>query len=425
MRRGFSVVLLTIMLCGGAAATTYVLHPDGTGDFPTIQAAIDAVVDGDVIELTDGPFTGDGNRDMDYLGKAITIRSQSGDPDLCIIHCGVLTEEHRGFHFHSDEGPGSVLSGIKIRDGRINAHPGGGAALCEGDCAPSFVGCTFRGNLNSAIYCHDGAAPTFTDCTFILNEGFEGGAVNCETASLVFNDCDFIKNSAQWCGGAFYAGPGASSVFTNCWFWSNGADCAGAVNLVFSGVHTFTGCFFQMNMANEYGAMMIFFSTGVLEHCTFAHNFAEHLGGAIFMGKMGQIYARNCTFWTNGSPHGTLCFSEMLAVLDNCIIADGLHGPAISGEATISLSCCNLYGNAGGDWVGPIADQYGVNGNIAEDPLFCDPESYDFTLHEDSPCAPFTPPNEECDLIGAWPIGCGPTSIERMSWGAIKARFKR
>ena len=91
MRRGFGVVLLTI------------------------QAAIDEVVDGDVIELIDGMFTGDGNRDMDYLGKALTIRSQSGDPDLCITPCGALAEEHRGFHFHSNEGPGSVLSGIQAQ----------------------------------------------------------------------------------------------------------------------------------------------------------------------------------------------------------------------------------------------------------------------------------------------------------------------
>ena len=37
-----------------AAATTYIVRPDGTGDFPTIQTAIDAAIDGDIIELTDG-----------------------------------------------------------------------------------------------------------------------------------------------------------------------------------------------------------------------------------------------------------------------------------------------------------------------------------------------------------------------------------
>ncbi len=32
------------------AAETYLINPEGTGDFPTIQAAIDAVVDGKVLD---------------------------------------------------------------------------------------------------------------------------------------------------------------------------------------------------------------------------------------------------------------------------------------------------------------------------------------------------------------------------------------
>jgi hypothetical protein len=64
-----------------------------------------------------------------------------------------------------------------------------------------------------------------------------------------------------------------------------------------------------------------------------------------------------------------------------------------------------VYGNAGGDWVGCIADQYGVNGNFSADPLFCDPTHDDFTLAATSPCAPENSPGE-CGLIGAWPVGC-------------------
>jgi hypothetical protein len=84
-----------------------------------------------------------------------------------------------------------------------------------------------------------------------------------------------------------------------------------------------------------------------------------------------------------------------------------------------------VYGNAGGDWVGCIEDQYGINGNISEDPLFCDPETGDFRLQEGSPCGPFSPPNEECDLIGAWPVGCGPpTATQQTTWGRIKAAYR-
>ena len=66
------------------------------------------------------------------------------------------------------------------------------------------------------------------------------------------------------------------------------------------------------------------------------------------------------------------------------------------------------YGNSGGDWVGCIADQDGINGNFCEDPLFCDPTSGDFTLDRSSSCLPGNHPSgEDCGLIGALEQACG------------------
>ncbi len=78
--------------------------------------------------------------------------------------------------------------------------------------------------------------------------------------------------------------------------------------------------------------------------------------------------------------------------------------PAIN----VDLTCYDLYDNAGGDWTGPIAGQLDVNGNISEDRLFCDLPALDLTPQSDSPCAPDF--NPECGLIGAGPVGCGPSS---------------
>jgi len=49
---------------------------------PTIQSAIDVAVSGDIIVVDDGVYTGDGNRDIDFKGKAITLRSENG-PENC------------------------------------------------------------------------------------------------------------------------------------------------------------------------------------------------------------------------------------------------------------------------------------------------------------------------------------------------------
>jgi hypothetical protein len=61
----------------------YVVHPYGTGDYPTIQATVTAADDGDIIELTDGTFTGDGNRDVVYLGSRTP--SDSGIVVRCVL----------------------------------------------------------------------------------------------------------------------------------------------------------------------------------------------------------------------------------------------------------------------------------------------------------------------------------------------------
>jgi hypothetical protein len=114
--------------------------------------------------------------------------------------------------------------------------------------------------------------------------------------------------------------------------------------------------------------------------------------------------------------------------IENTIIAFSYYGPGVLshyGGPVPILVCCDIFGNAGGDWMGAIASQYGINGNVSEDPLFCDPENLDFTLHADSPCAPFTPPNPECDLIGAWPVGCGSTPVIATTWGRVKSLFGR
>jgi len=103
-----------------ASAAIHLVYPDGSGDFPTIQDAVDASADGDVIELGSGRFTGLGNHDVTFAGKAITVRSRTGDPLDCVIDCqGSEVNESHGFIFDSGEGPDSRLEGVTITDGYL------------------------------------------------------------------------------------------------------------------------------------------------------------------------------------------------------------------------------------------------------------------------------------------------------------------
>lgn len=64
----------------------------------------------------------------------------------------------------------------------------------------------------------------------------------------------------------------------------------------------------------------------------------------------------------------------------------------------------DFYGNEYGDWVFMAAGQYPGNGNLNVDPLFCDPEQGDLSLHRNSPCAARV--DLLIGMIGARGVGC-------------------
>ena len=77
------------------AATTWYVDDNAPADFSTIQAALDASWDGDTIIVRDGTYTGAGNRDIDFNGKAVHLRSENG-PDL------PRTQERKNFYRKGD-----------------------------------------------------------------------------------------------------------------------------------------------------------------------------------------------------------------------------------------------------------------------------------------------------------------------------------
>jgi len=84
----------------------------GSTRFPTIQSGIDAAGNGDIVVVSPGTYTGLGNYNINFNGKAITVRSKG--PENPVIDCSFLG---RGFIFRSGEGPDSILIGMTIING--------------------------------------------------------------------------------------------------------------------------------------------------------------------------------------------------------------------------------------------------------------------------------------------------------------------
>lgn len=150
----------------------YIIYvPD---DHEDVQAAIDASCDGDTIIVTDGIYTGDGNRDISFKGKTITLKSANG-PENCIIDCdGNKAEPHRGFYFYNNEGPNTVIDGFTITNGfgpykKIygSTYSRGGAIHCYNNGSPTIENCIIRNNQarnGGAIECYAGCSPIIRNC---------------------------------------------------------------------------------------------------------------------------------------------------------------------------------------------------------------------------------------------------------------------
>jgi hypothetical protein len=169
--------------------------------------------------------------------------------------------------------------------------------------------------------------------------------------------------------------------------------------------------------------------------CPFYGNRGDWWGGAVCAHSFSTLRVADCTFYGNNALHGADIDlnDQSTAVIENSISAFSTRGDGVfvdpGGSAT--LTCCDIYGSAGDDWVGYVVEQLGVSGSICENPPLCNPLTLDFTLMENSPCGPIV--NPTCGLIGAWGIGCAglssvselrPTAIP-VRWGEIKAIYRR
>ncbi|MFC1573506.1 right-handed parallel beta-helix repeat-containing protein [Candidatus Eisenbacteria bacterium] len=233
------------------------------------------------------------------------------------------------------------------------------------------------------VHCQEGSSPTIENCIFLENRALGHGAgVYCTASSPTFRDCKFIRNSATMAGeasgGACSIWGKSSPVFLNCEFLENEAKRGGGA----IGFYGITKC--------------------RIENCIFSHNTATDIGGGhIECGSRAAPQILDCTFHAGMGPEGSAfhCKDRAHPVFEKTIIAYGELGMAIhcvdDGQAT--LRCCDLFANAGGDWVGTIEAQHCTDGNVSADPHFADPANGDFHLHPDSPLLKL----EGCGAIGA------------------------
>jgi len=185
-RHAFLALLLVV---GPARAATWTVAPDGSGDYPTIQAAVDASASGDEILLEDGRFTGPGNRGIDVRYKRIAIRSISGDPQACVVDCESAAS---GIRFDHTTGVGDPprVSGLTVE----NAD---GVSLDGWVCSPFFEDVVIRGGGSPALRVYFGTT-VITGCVLESNTiaASSNGALSLTSVTALVQGCTFEGNGS-------------------------------------------------------------------------------------------------------------------------------------------------------------------------------------------------------------------------------------
>ncbi|MBN2170032.1 MAG: right-handed parallel beta-helix repeat-containing protein [Candidatus Krumholzibacteriota bacterium] len=238
-------------------------------------------------------------------------------------------------------------------------------------------------------------------------------------------DCVIENCSSNIMGGAVFAmGGGTELILENCVFAGNTSYMFGGALAASFATITIDGCVFEGNSAGRGGALALDEGDDVaVTGCLFAGNMAGNAGGALLV-EYGGTTITNCTFAGNQAAEGIIASgSNGDPLVANCLLALNTGGGAFAcaESGVLACTCCDAWGNTGGDWTDCIAGQLGVDGNISANPLFCDITRSDYSIAADSPCAP---DNNECGtLIGAFDVGCGGVPVREATWGAVKSLY--
>ena len=437
---------------------TYAAVVGVPADQPTIQAGIDVAENGDTVVVADGIYRGEGNVNIDFKGKQITVKSLNG-AKATIIDCGRKAET-RGFTFQNEETHDSVLEGFTIKNG---VHKIGGGISCNmssptiRDCiithnratsvsnsdggggiyslysAPLISGCTITHNIavsrdGGGIYFSqrklivDGVStilppPNLINCDISNNTGI---GILCNRSTPIIKDSTIVKNSEQGivcyhfslgvivencrieknAGGVICTEMSSLTIKNSVIkqntspWWGGGIFCS---NTSFLNV---SECIIAENTANLQGGGIYFGSNhaeATIIHCTITENIAGEKGGGISVVGNGHFELTDSIVWGNSSND----------------THEEIYRFQIQGRLTIKS--CDIRDGLAGINRKPDGILFIYEDNIDADPLFVDADRGDYRLKRNSPAAE----------MGAHAVLGGPFSVSSVGkrfviWADLK-----
>jgi hypothetical protein len=345
-------ILFVAIMCLCTAVDGYgrtiTVDANGSGDYTTIQAAIDDANNADIVQVQPGTY----QETINFLGKNITVTSLAPE-DPCVIAATVIDANGLGsvVTFDHNETSQAVLTGFTITGGTgtfvfeaggIEVYWGGG--ICCDDSSPTIVRNVIVGNHGPVEM--DGNTPVVVS--------FGGGIVSMAGKPTITRN--IIKDNSAYFGAAVAVISGDAKIVSN---------------LIFENSAWFGG-----------GAAPIF---------------GGRLLANTIMENSGQLGGGVCLL--SDSVIGT-------GLVSGNIICDSTEGGGLYADSNSlgAIRYNNLHNNTPADYI-ETPNLTGIGGNISADPCFINSAVRDFTLHAASPCVDAGDPNyvagpNETDLDG-------------------------
>ena len=361
--------LLGLLCAAGSDARTWNVRLDGTGDAPTIQAAIDSATSGDSVLVASGVY----DENLDTRGKGLSLIGAAG-PDATIVDGG---RRERVLTFTS-----GLVTGLTLRNGL--SEYGGAGIWIRGPNSTVFRNNIVENNVAGIEWDTGGGGGIYID-------GFANG---------VLIESNIIRDNLATAagGGIFDAGPSPQFVLNE------------IRNNVISG-----------NSCLNFGGGIALFAAVVSGNLVL-DNHSERAGAGIAadlggLPPVGEI--RNNTIVKNraGSQGAGLLVTGGDPLISNNIIAWNGPGGGIVYGGTREPTCNDLWAND----VDAVGWSGMGNGNFSADPLFCNPEVQNYSLFRNSPCLPTA--NPACGLVGAFDAGCT-VSVKAATWTLVKELYR-